>query len=224
MAGDAWPTARRSASSSSRPGSRRMAFTESGYATALDMARTACLRRLDEPLIHYGAAALTGRDVAAQSDALASALSARGVTAGNRVAIYLQNVPEWPVAAIAAWKLGSIVVPVNPMLRERELALILGDSGAKALIADEALPRGDVSVVLTVPSDFAAALAQHAGERPSLVHVDPEDVACLVYTSGTTGPPKGAMVLHRNLTFTSTVWRDWPGLREGDVNLVLAPL
>src|SRR3954464_4888302 len=118
MAGDAWPTARRSASSSSRPGSRRMASIESGYATALDMARTACLRRLDEPLLHYFETSLTGRDVAAASDALASALAARRVAQGDRVALCMQNVPQFPIAAIAAWKLGAIVVPVNPMLRE----------------------------------------------------------------------------------------------------------
>src|SRR4051812_27392083 len=158
------------------------------FETALEMARSACERRRDEPLIHYREETLSGRDVAAASDALACALAARGVGAGDRVAIYLQNVPAWPLAAIAAWKLGAIAVPINPMLRERELDLILSDSGAKAMIADPDLPRGDVDVLITEPD---ALIARHAGERPPGANVAADDVACLVYTSGTTGPPKG---------------------------------
>jgi len=72
--------------------------------------------------------------------------------------------------------------------------------------------------------DFRALVGAHAGQRPPDVRVEPDDVATLVYTSGTTGPPKGAMNLHRNIAFASTVWRDWPGLRDDDVNLGLAPL
>ncbi len=85
------------------------------------MARSGCERRADAPLIHHLDETLTGREVAAASDALACGLAARGVVAGDRVAIYLQNVPAFPLTAIAAWKLGAIAVPINPMLREREL-------------------------------------------------------------------------------------------------------
>src|SRR5688500_3793694 len=118
------------------------ASVEPGFATALDMARAACARRLDRPLIHYFGAALTGGDVDAASDALASALAARGVRRGDRVALYLQNVPQFPIGVIATWKLGAIAVPVNPMLRERELAHILADSGATAVISLEDLHEG----------------------------------------------------------------------------------
>ena len=235
---------------------RSPASLPSGVATALDMARTACLRRLDEPLIHYFGTTLTGRDVATASDALASALAARGVGQGDRVALYLQNIPQFPIGVIAAWKLGAIAVPVNPMLRERELAHVLADSGATAIISLEHLHEDVTRHVLagtavrtaitTSPldhlderpgmladverrpqdsaEDFAELVAAHAGEHPERVHVRSGDVASLVYTSGTTGPPKGAMNLHRNVTFASTVWRDWPQLGEDDVNLVIAPL
>ena len=75
------------------------------------------------------------------------------------------------------------------------------------------------------PLDFAGLIAEHAGERPSLVPVGRDDVACLVYTSGTTGPPKGAMNTHRNVAFTlGACGATGPGSGDGDVNLALAPL
>jgi long-chain acyl-CoA synthetase len=228
-----------------------MPLTSPAFATALDMARSACERRADAPLLHYFGAALTGREVADASDALACALAARGVTRGDRVALFLQNVPQMPIAVIAVWTLGAVIVPVNPMLRERELAGILADSGARALISLEALhetarPVLPEVAITTSPleyldevppvlagetrrpppdaEDLMALIAAHAGERPAAVAVAPDDIACLTYTSGTTGPPKGAMNLHRNVAFASAVWRDWPQLGQGDVNLAMAPL
>ena len=220
------------------------------------MARSACDTRGDHPLIRYFGASLSGREVADDSDALACALAERGVARGDRVALYLQNVPQMPIAVIASWKLGAIVVPVNPMLRERELGLILRDSGAKALIslddlhdavARQALRDTPVQTAITtspldhldeVPpplatrtatrppdaEDLMTLIAGRRGQRPPALEVAPDDVAVLAYTSGTTGPPKGAMNLHRNVAFASCVWRDWPGLGEHDVNLALAPL
>ena len=227
-----------------------------GYTTALEMAQAACRRRLREPLLHYFGATLTGGEVAAQSDALAVALAARGIRAGDRVALYMQNVPQFPIALIATWKLGAIPVTVNPMLRERELAGILGDCGAAALISQEDLHDSvarsvlvDVPVRLAIttspldyleavpallagtrrrqPADadsFSALIAGHAGERPAPVELDPGQPASIVYTSGTTGPPKGAMNLHRNFVFASSAWAEWVKLGQSDVNLALAPL
>ena len=234
----------------------RPATLESGFATGLDMARFAIERRRDEPLLHYFRAALTGREVDAASDALAVALAERGVGRGDRVAVYLQNVPQLPLAIVAAWKLGAIVVPVNPMLRERELGTILSDSGARVLVSDTDLyervagavvPATALETVIASspleylddvpplleparrarphgPEDFAALVEARAGERPPHVEVAPDDVAFIVYTSGTTGPPKGAMNLHRNVAFASEAWRAWVDLGESDVNLALAPL
>ncbi len=88
-----------------------------------------------KPFLYYFDTAVTGARVDGDSDALAVALAARGLGRGDRVALFLQNVPQFVIAMLAAWKLGAIVVPVNPMLKERELRYILADSGAKAVIS-----------------------------------------------------------------------------------------
>jgi long-chain acyl-CoA synthetase len=87
------------------------------------------------PFLYYFDTALTGATVEADSDALAVALAARGLGRGDRIALFLQNVPQFVIAMLAAWKLGAIAVPVNPMLKERELRFVLADSGAKAVIS-----------------------------------------------------------------------------------------
>ena len=87
------------------------------------------------PFLYYFGTAVTGATVEADSDALAVALAARGLRRGDRIALFLQNVPQFVIALLAAWKLGAIAVPVNPMLKERELRYVLADSGAKAIIS-----------------------------------------------------------------------------------------
>ena len=165
-----------------------------------------------------------------------------GRRSGDRVALYLQNVPQFAIGVIAAWKLGAIVVPVNPMLKERERRAWHPDSGATAVISLEQLHEDVASRVLAgtgVRTAITTSPLDYLDEPPALLRdrtgadADAEDfarsilrrtrassptprastgddVARLVYTSGTTGPPKGAMNLHRNVTFASTVWRDWP--------------
>ena len=127
------------------------------------------------PCLYYFDTAVTGGTVQADSDALAVALAARGLGRGDRLALFLQNVPQFVIALLAAWKLGAIAVPVNPMLKERELRYVLADSGAKALLSLQDLwvavgaraVRGtEVTVAITTsPLDYldAAAPAVLAG-------------------------------------------------------------
>jgi long-chain acyl-CoA synthetase len=91
------------------------------------------------PFLYYFDTPVTGAAVDADSDALAVALAARGTGRGDRVALVLQNMPQFVIALLAAWKLGAIAVPVNPMLKERELRYVLTDSGATAVISLEDL-------------------------------------------------------------------------------------
>ena len=127
------------------------------------------------PWLYYFDTAVTGGTVQADSDALAVALAARGLGRGDRLALFLQNVPQFVIALLAAWKLGAIAVPVNPMLKERELRYVLADSGAKALLSLQDLwvavgaraVRGtEVTVAITTsPLDYldSAAPAVLAG-------------------------------------------------------------
>ena len=119
------------------------------------------------PFLYYFDTAVTGAAVEADSDALAVALAARGLGRGDRLALFLQNVPQFVIALLAAWKLGAIAVPVNPMLKERELRYVLADSGAKAMISLQdlwnsvgarAVEGTDVTLAITTsPLDYLEA-------------------------------------------------------------------
>ncbi len=155
--------------------------------------------------------------------ALASELRRLGIAKGDRVAIAMVNLPEWAVAFFAITSLGALAVPLNAWWTGAELEYGLADSGARLLIADAsrwqriephrtglpALGHVIVSRSDTAPSG-ATRLEELIGppgawsalpdsELPD-VPVDPDDEAAILYTSGTTGQPKGALHTHRNFT------------------------
>ena len=210
-------------------------------------------------LVHYFDRPITVGEIDAMSDALAVALQQRGVEPGERIAMYLQNVPQVVIAVLAAWKCGALIVPCNPMLRERELIKILVDSGSRVLICHDdlyaevaraALPATAVQQTITtsaldflippgaIPAllagvtrarhpgtpDLCELVARHAGAVPAAVDITDDDVAFMVYTSGTTGEPKAAMNTHRNVVFATSVYERWIGLTHADTILGLAPL
>ncbi len=159
----------------------------------------------------------------AELDEMATRFAARlaqwGIGHGDRVALWLQNDPQFAAAQLGAWKRGAIVVPLNPMYKQKELSFHLEDSGARVLVCGETPP---VQAEHTITLEEFDSLPAASGDVR--VPVSPDDIAYLVYTSGTTGNPKGAMNLHRNVTFNVEVFRQWMRLGEGDVILGLAPL
>ena len=228
------------------------------FTDALSMFRASVSRNPDGDIIRYFGGRITARELDELSDAFAVALAALGVQAGDRVAVYVQNVPQFVIAVLAAWKAGGIAVPVNPMNRARELDAVLRDSGARVLVCLEGLYRdvargviedgGLETVVVTTSEldyrarddqrvfagveridhpgahDMAVLIEQHRGQVPADVTFGPDDTAFLTYTSGTTGPPKGAMNTHGNVVFNSQAYRQWCGLGPDDVILGVAPL
>ncbi|MBO0821371.1 MAG: AMP-binding protein [Nocardiopsaceae bacterium] len=129
------------------------------------------------PFLHYLGVPVTAADVDGDSGALAAALAARGLGRGDRIALYLQNMPQFVIGLLAAWKLGAVAVPVNPMLKERELRHVLRDSGARALIgladlwnevASAVVGDTDVEIALTTsPLDYLDAAGPAGSPGPA---------------------------------------------------------
>lgn len=128
------------------------------YDDMLSLFKASVERNPDGVIIKYFDGEITLAELDAKTDALAVSLVERGFQPGDRLAVYLQNVPQFLIGMVATWKAGGIMVSINPMNRERELDYLLKDSGARALICHEQLyadvaasvvPDTDVSIVLT---------------------------------------------------------------------------
>jgi long-chain acyl-CoA synthetase len=136
---------------------------------------------------------------------------------GDRVAIAMQNCPEYYEVMFACWHAGLTAVPMNAKLHAKEFAYILDNSGARACFVSEDLASA-------IPSGIAFD-EKLLGEEGAPASVQPEDPAWLFYTSGTTGVPKGATLTHRNLLFqTHAYFADIDKLGPGDAILHAAPL
>ncbi|MFB6232724.1 MAG: AMP-binding protein [Haloarculaceae archaeon] len=157
----------------------------------------------------------TGREVTfgglrAQVDALAAGLAARGFGTGDVLAIYMPNVPEYPIAFHGTTAVGGVVTTINPLYTVEELRRQLEDTGARYLLtvppfAEKATEAADAAAVEEVfvlgesgvGTPFPALLDTE--RDPPDVDVDPSDTAVLPYSSGTTGMPKGVELTHRNI-------------------------
>src|SRR4051794_32590877 len=137
---------------------------------------------------------------------VAGLLRAKGVQPGDRVAIMLPNVAYFPVCYFGALRAGAAVVPMNVLLKEREVTYYLGDSDTKVLLAwhqfADAAHAGseqtDAECVLVEPSEFEALLAR-CQPAPEVAERRPEDTAVVLHTPGPAGDPKGARAPHSNL-------------------------
>ncbi len=186
----------------------------------------------ERPAIRLGEIELSYGDLDDRSARLATLLCERGIEPGDRVGVMLPNVPEFPVAYYGVLRAGGIVVPMNVLLKRREIAFYLEDSGAKLLLAwhgfaEEAragAAEAGVDLIGVEPASFAATLAE-LEPTPGLVETDEEDTAVILYTSGTTGKPKGAELTHLNLFRNADVSsRTTCQVAEGDVVLGALPL
>ncbi|SHH69991.1 acyl-CoA synthetase [Streptomyces sp. 3214.6] len=150
------------------------------------------------------------RTLYARTTRLAHALRARGARRGDRIAYLGPNHPSYLETLFAAGTLGAVFVPLNTRLAGPEIAYQLADSGAKALVYGPThaglvagLPGNtDVRAYLEVGAEYEEALGD-ASDEPIDTPVTPDDTCIIMYTSGTTGRPKGAMLTHGNLTWNA---------------------
>lgn len=179
--------------------------------------------------IEDGAVSLTFAQLREQAHAAARALVGLGIQPGDRVAIWAPNMWEWPVAALGVHCAGAVLVPLNTRYKGPEARYILSKSGARALITvdgflglDFAEMVEDIGVpVRAFRKDWDAFVA--AAPDVPLPAVGPEDLSDILFTSGTTGRPKGAMSTHAQSCRAYWSWSDVVGLRAGDRYLVVAP-
>ncbi len=171
--------------------------------------------------------ALTYGELDERCARLAGALAAGGVERGERVALLLGNHSIYLEAVFACARLGAIAVPVNNRLAPPEIAHQLSDCTPRALLAEPELvarvPEPPPLVLTTDPSGGIEA-ARAAAEPYEVTALSPDDPLLILYTSGTTGAPKGALLPHRKTLFNSLNAQIFFGLTQGDSVLVPLPL
>jgi long-chain acyl-CoA synthetase len=180
--------------------------------------------KLDEIVLSYGAL-----DGAAQR--AAGLLAAYGVKAGDRVGLQMPNVPYFPIVYLGILRLGAVMVPMNPLLKAREVAYHLSDSGAHVMVGwhgfKEALAGGcelaGVQAIEVVPGEFDALLGR-AEAVAQIAERASDDAALIVYTSGTTGTPKGALLTHGNLLAGARTGTELIDAKPEGVALAALPL
>ncbi len=146
-----------------------------------------------------------------EADTLAAALQGEGIKQGDRVALAMRNYPEWMVAFIAVTAIGAVIVPVNSWGQPADIAYTVEDSGACLVICDQQRHDGiaqlmeekGIQTLIARPADpddpksLAVFVAPYEGKKPEAVDIQGDDLAMIMYTSGTSGKPKGAVSTHR---------------------------
>ncbi|MEZ0109826.1 acyl-CoA ligase (AMP-forming) (exosortase A-associated) [Catenulispora sp. EB89] len=200
----------------------------------------------DRPALTFGARTLTyaqARDLVAR---VANGLHARGVRRGDRVVVYVEKRIETAVALLAIAAAGAVLVPANPLLRTPQLAHVVEDCAARmvittgrrwetvsAALAPDTSVRAAVLIgadgpePVTAPGLEVSAWAELEASEPTPVPdgvaVVDRDIAALMYTSGSTGSPKGVVLSHRNLLAGAASVAEYLGHRPDDVVLALLP-
>ncbi len=172
--------------------------------------------KMDDTELNYGL-------IEGLSQRVAGMLRAKGVQPGDRVAVISPNIPTMPAVYYGILRYGAVVVPLNPLLKGREVEYHLNDAGAKLAFAFEGVLAevqagagpGGVEVV-SMDASFAKMLGDYDAE-PGVAEAEASETAVILYTSGTTGRPKGAELSHRNLQSNADLSRSLFNTTADDV-------
>ena len=213
------------------------------------MLHAGAARHPDAEAVVTGTQRVSTAELATTVAAGARALLASGIEQGDRAAVWAPNSTEWIVAALAVTTAGGVLVPVNTRFKGTEAAYVLERSGARILFtvrgfldtdypallttAGVPLPALTDTVLLSGPEgDGAIAWTQFLGRGDAVGEADlddridsigPDDPSDVVFTSGTTGNPKGVVMTHGQTLRAYLDWCDWAGLRTGDRYLIVNP-
>jgi len=168
----------------------------------------------DRVAVRVNETAVTYEDLAQASSRVAGMLRERGVGPGDPVGIMLPNVAEFAVVYYGVLRAGAVVVPMNPLLKAREVSYYLGDSGARLIFAwhgfageaQAGAQQAGAEAVVVDPATFPGLVAAAAPDD-GVAGREGDDTAVILYTSGTTGSPKGAELTHANLARNAEVVR-----------------
>jgi len=179
-------------------------------------------RHANESALEWACQEYTFGDLDRRTNRMATVLAARGLSHGDRLAIFLSNRIEYIDLFLAATRLGVVVVPINILYREREAGHILRDSQPKALVV-AGMPPIETEVPLWQVDDLAADARSHS-TAASDVSLNDDTAAALIYTSGTTGAAKGAVITHGNLAANASTLVDAWRITADDRLLLALPL
>lgn len=192
--------------------------------TLLDLLRRFAAERPDAPALLFERERLTFADLDRRSSRLANGLVARGIGPGDRVAILARNHPVFYELLFAAMKAGAVMMPLNWRLSSPEIEAILADGEPALLLLDPALDcaaSGHETITLGAPYEAWRDAQPDSDPHRAAAASEP---ALLLYTSGTTGRPKGVMITPANLAYVERTAREAWGFTADSVNIVAMPL
>jgi len=192
----------------------------------------------DHPVAVFDGGRLTYHELDQASDRVAAALAVAGIEPGDRVALQLPNIPQFLISYFGILKAGGVVVPLNVLLRAPEVAFHLSDSGARVLITWEGVlsEAAKGAEAAGVEAIYAVGHAGAAGALPfegllcdaappgGMATRQPTDTAVIVYTSGTTGRPKGAELTHIQLYMNADIPGRLFDVQPDDIVVAVLPL